>query len=787
SLALPSDHPASTSTMSLILIRSTRPAATRTISPLLQVGIGRSGFRTLAPITPCPYHHGALARMSQSRNGTAPVRSCHVRLDLTRSLSTSSRTLSAHGLGDASKDASKADLGSIPHLLASEEYSRPFSDLSKNLHPTTIEAIQSAFGYESMSKVQFSVLSTIPTSRNLVVKAKTGTGKTLAFLVATLETLRTSYLGQTGIQQPIGNVGCVIVAPTRELALQISDEATRLLTPLGWGIQYLVGGESKGRQLDRFFKEPAQFIVATPGRMKDMLGNAEFAARISQAKVLILDEADTMLELGFRSELDAILGSMPKDRQTFLFSATVDAKIDSLVDTAFQNSQQPPIMIDTVGSDNVNLNLATRQRYCIAPCESHVALVRRIINDYLLKDMDEQHKEILKGIKKGSIGAGTQKAPLKRSLQKLPTITDDLVTQANQDCKIMVFLPTTRGAQLYAKIFSTISMGRELSVFEIHSAKSQRERTLTSRNFRNIKTPAVLFTSDISARGVDYPGVDLVVQVGAPTSVNQYIHRIGRTGRGDISKKKKKALPKTKDKDQETVDHGRGILILGELDKGFIEHQLSQSSLSAVVRQEHKYDDWQSVVLGESLDSGFRKALTKVDEKLAKSAYTAFLGYNLTIGPRIGSTDRAKILETADKYIQSFGVQGRPAVSTSFLERMGFMRSQDENTEDGQLVDGTYSRRPTRDSIVDMDTEETIPVESRLSRKERQEAFAQEVGLSDTEYVKVNEEDWEDFMELKTDKVPKLIERLHSPKRLGHFGNRPSKKFSKIFSNNDGW
>lgn len=128
------------------------------------------------------------------------------------------------------------------------------------------------------------MLSTLPTSRDLLVKAKTGTGKTLAFLVAALESLMA--LPDVESVKMKGKIGCVIIAPTRELALQISEEAQKLLGPLGWGVQHLVGGYGKGSQLDRISKEPAEFIVATPGRMKDLLGNNEFAAKIMESKIV---------------------------------------------------------------------------------------------------------------------------------------------------------------------------------------------------------------------------------------------------------------------------------------------------------------------------------------------------------------------------------------------------------------------------------------------------------------------------------------------------------------------
>ncbi|KAF9189253.1 hypothetical protein BGZ51_008199 [Haplosporangium sp. Z 767] len=705
---------------------------------------------------------------------------------------------------------------SPPSSPAPQEYTRSFSDIT-NLNRTTLEAIHSVFGFEAMSRVQDRVLSVLPTKRDLLVKAKTGTGKTLAFLVAALESLMS--LPPEANMKMRGKIGCVIIAPTRELACQIAEEAEKLMKPLGWGVQYLVGGESKERQLDRVAKEPAEFLVATPGRMADLLSNAEFAAKIRESKVLVLDEADRILELGFRSELDSILGAMPKDRQTFLFSATVDSKLESLTEVALHQKtkdQQGPIMIDTVGSNQINLNLATRQRYCIAPYQSHVALVRRIINDHLLSDMDFVCQESLK---MPAAPTRQTKGQNKNNKTSTAALSSALIGAPNaHNNKIMVFLPTTRGAQMYAKVFASLSMGKELSVFEIHSAKHQRERNLTRRNFKKIKTPAVLFTSDVSARGVDYPGVGLVIQVGSPLSLEHYIHRIGRTGRGDGNRKNKdnkSQSQKGDDVEKDKDNQGKGFLILGELDQGFIEHQLKPSPLSEVVKQDHKYDDWQSVMLGEDLDRGFKRALSKVDEKLAKSAYTSFLGYNLTVGPWIGSTDRIKILQAADKYIEAFGVTERPAVSTSFLERMGFMKERVPAIENGEasdhqldeyvLVDGTMPTINTRitkspfalpkesDEHYDGTHDEYQQQdqmrehgESRMSRKKRQEMFEEKIGLKETEYIKINEADWEDYIEFKPG-MPKLIEKLHNPKRLGHVGNRPSKKTSKIFSDNDGW
>jgi len=208
--------------------------------------------------------------------------------------------------------------------------------------------------------------------------------------------------------------------------------------------------------------------------------------------------------------------------------------------------------------------------------------------------------------------------------------------------------------------------------------------------------------------------------------------------------------------------------------------------------------------------------LTLVGETFLCSWSSNFLSLHsvdLTVGPRIGNTDRKKILESADRYIEAFGVEERPAVSTSFLDRMGFMKNRPLSIEEGgegaalgneaeryELVDGTFptintriTRQKTAGAALDDEDQELLDQDlddptnlKPLSRKKRQEEFEARVGLPETEYIQINESEWEDFIDFKPG-MPKIIEKLHSPQRMGHFGNRPSKKTVKIYSDNDGW
>lgn len=448
------------------------------------------------------------------------------------------------------------------------------------INPQTQNAIAKVFRYAEMSKVQEAVLTQLPLSQDLLVKAKTGTGKTLAFLIPAIE----ASLQAMTTAGPKGGRQCsiLIISPTRELAQQIAEEARKLLKFYPAMVHCLVGGEPKGPQIRRLMNSRVDVVVGTPGRLIDMLESVrEFGHQTRDVKVLILDEADQLLDMGFSEEIRRITDALPppEARQTLLFSATVSPQIKQI---AGQSMRPDYIFIDTVDPNDVNTNLQTKQSYVVAPYPDQLPLIRNIIEQ-----------------------------------------------RVRDNGKLMVFLPTTKSTILYSEVFRNMlpnwideedderpmyynnrtrhrrnpppqSSGPK--IFELHSKKSQQQRTRISDQFRRARS-GILFTSDVSARGVDYPGVSLVLQIGVPSSREQYIHRLGRTGRAG--------------KD------GEGIIMLAPFEEGFIRQEISDLPIQKAaidtfqVTPEHK----------EEVANVLSKVIKEEGHELVKDTYMAYLGY----------------------------------------------------------------------------------------------------------------------------------------------------------------
>ncbi|RIA95770.1 P-loop containing nucleoside triphosphate hydrolase protein [Glomus cerebriforme] len=429
-----------------------------------------------------------------------------------------------------------------PSIVSKDEYVPSRFDEITSISPKTQQALLKVFKYHEMSKVQDAVLSQLPVEGDLFVKAKTGTGKTLAFLIPAIETLlRNSRLENRGEM-----VSVMIISPTRELAQQIANEANQLLSFYDYKVHCLVGGESKRIQVKKLSYKRVDFVVGTPGRLYDLLTTEpHFKRQCNGIKTLILDEADQLLDMGFREDIEDIVKFFPKERQTFLFSATVSKQIRQIANLSLKPDYK---FIDTVDPNDVNTNLQVKQSYIITPYESHLTTIRNIM---------KEHK---KSHKKG---------------------------------KIIVFLPTRNGTVLYAEFLRNLG---DMEVFELHSGLSQAQRTRVSNRFRKSKHDAILVTSDVSARGVDYPGVTMVLQIGAPSSREQYIHRLGRTGRAG--------------------KEGEGMLVLAPFEKEFAKI-ISDLPIKEVDGQSYNVKD----------DGMIERAIEELDIDQIRDACSSFLGY----------------------------------------------------------------------------------------------------------------------------------------------------------------
>jgi ATP-dependent RNA helicase MSS116 len=354
-----------------------------------------------------------------------------------------------------------------------------------NLSKGVRRALTDVFRYDNCTAVQAGLVAHMPMNgeKDFLVQAKTGTGKTLAFLIPTVEACINSLHPQ-GREAQI-----LIVSPTRELATQIAKEAERLVKFTPMGVQCLVGGDSKRMQSQKLRNGRCDIIIGTPGRLLDFINSDRmFGQRLSNVKSLILDEADRMLEIGFKEDIEEIVRALPATRQTLLFSATYPTNVQKLVSSTLRPEYE---VINTISPDDVGTVNSIRQTYVQATLDKQPALLHGVL-----------HRSIAE----------------------------------NPNFKAIVFCPTTRMTEMYATLFQAItrspanSVLRGEHVFELHSRKTQSLRTKVADRFRRASS-GVLFTSDVSARGVDYPGINLVIQMGIPGSKDQYVHRIGRTGR----------------------------------------------------------------------------------------------------------------------------------------------------------------------------------------------------------------------------------------------------------------
>jgi ATP-dependent RNA helicase MSS116, mitochondrial len=357
----------------------------------------------------------------------------------------------------------------------------PFASL--NLNPALMRAISEVMKYQTTTEVQAQSIPLALQGHDLVTKARTGTGKTVAFMLPALHrVLQTRAESHVQQGEKSRNVSILVVSPTRELATQIAEE-TKLLCSFvpELRMQTVFGGTNIRGDVNQFKQRGfPTVLVATPGRLLDHINTPEsgLAAALGGLEILILDEADRLLDEGFGPDLTRIIARLPPaaKRQTLLFSATMPQDLEKMSRMAMRPTRQ---VVDCVGEE-INTHDRVPQFVHVSPLEDQFAIVACVL-------------------------AEAMREPA---------------------YKIIVFFTTARMTQLYSELFAL--MGRP--VLEIHSRKSQSHRNKMSEQFRDGQN-LIMFSSDVTARGLDFPDVSCVVQVGLPSDVEQYTHRIGRTGR----------------------------------------------------------------------------------------------------------------------------------------------------------------------------------------------------------------------------------------------------------------
>lgn len=329
-----------------------------------------------------------------------------------------------------------------------------------------LELVCSSLGMKQPTQVQQGCIPAVLAGRDVIGTAHTGSGKTAAFALPILQKLAADPFG----------VFALVLTPTRELAMQLADQFRALGAGMSLKECVVIGGLDMQQQARALARRP-HVVIATPGRLKDLVGShPDLAAGFARCQFLVLDEADRLLESSFEAELRVILQFLPPRRQTLLFSATMTRSLVALQQAAL------------------------RDAFHFSAYEG-LQTAKRLKEQYLL------------------IPAKTKEVYLAHLLSP-----EQLEAHRVRSC--MIFVGTCKACTLLAALLEELG----ISATALHSKLSQRRRFAALDRFKSGAVP-ILLATDVAARGLDIPTVDLVVNFDLPVAARDYVHRVGRTAR----------------------------------------------------------------------------------------------------------------------------------------------------------------------------------------------------------------------------------------------------------------
>lgn len=376
---------------------------------------------------------------------------------------------------------------------------RTFTDIRPPLLSSTLKVVES-LGFKTLTPVQAAVIPLFLGNKDVAVEACTGSGKTIAFAIPLVERLH-----RLDIEFSKHEVYAIVISPTRELARQLHTVVDMFLTETKLVSALAVGGSDTNVELNQLLKNGANVIVATPGRLYDIMQRSARVGHVPtegnfldfrKLEVLVLDEADTLLSMGFEKTLSSILSGLPKQRRTGLFSATQTQEVRNLARAGLRN---PAVVKVEVQHTNKNSDQTSQ------------ATPTTLANYYTVCD---------------------------DSLAKLGNLIMFLRSRAAANQKAIVFTLTCASVDYFGKMFSIPAvreaMGlpseKDFPILPLHGQMAPKKRTGHYSRFVEASTGCLLCT-DVAARGIDVPDVEWIVQYDPPQDPSYFIHRVGRTAR----------------------------------------------------------------------------------------------------------------------------------------------------------------------------------------------------------------------------------------------------------------
>lgn len=464
-----------------------------------------------------------------------------------------------------------------------------FADLGAEnlLHPILLQTITEDLKFDHMMPVQAATLRPLLSERaDCLAQAKTGTGKTIAFLIPAIQTLINKQ------RRPKDGISLLVLTPTRELAQQIAKEASQLLQRLpNYKVGFAIGGTNKDREEKNILND-CNILIATPGRLFDHLNDERIIEAFRNLDTIVLDEADRLLDMGFMNAIRDIIKCLPDkektNRQGMLFSATIAPHVEKVAHLILSKNYK---FISTIPKGEVNTHERVPQHLITVPNFSDVAAAM------------------------------------------VSSIRSEMALEGKESFKAIVFAPTAALVDLYAHILSQL---RDLPpITALHSRVSQSKRTKVTSDYREAKN-GILVATDVVARGMDFPSVTNVFQVGIPADKESYIHRLGRTARAG--------------------KEGRGVFIVSDAETPFAKWTLKEINF-----------------IPTTADLSPSSEVLRITRKMENhnKTYQAWLGYYKN-HLKLLKWDLAELVRQGNTYaMEGLGAPEAPALYRGIVGKMG--------------------------------------------------------------------------------------------------------------------